>query len=92
MWDLAHAALAKCTTLTIFGFSFPTSDCLICDVVRSAVRDSKALRDVIIIDRSPDKIALRVASLLPPTSNAQIVTCAVPLDGSNPAWIPASVP
>jgi NAD-dependent SIR2 family protein deacetylase len=86
MWERAHYALSRCTTLTIFGFSFPESDCLICDVFRDAFKAAKGLKDIVIIDIVPELVAKRVAALLPPSSTVTIVCCSAPTDGSVPTW------
>jgi hypothetical protein len=88
MWERAHAAVKGARTFAVFGFSFPQSDCLICDVVRDAFNSSDTLNDVIVIDVDPSRIAERIVSLLPQRRDVTVVLCPVPRDGTIPNWWP----
>jgi hypothetical protein len=92
MWERAHTALAHCTTMTIFGFSFPQSDCLVCDVFRDALKNSRCLRDVIVVDADPRPVGDRIASLLPSHVDIPIILCTATRDGSLPTWFRSDEP
>lgn len=86
MWDHAMAALGTCAIFTVFGFSFPASDCLICDVARTAFRSNTRLRKIRIIDVTPDAVADRLTRLLPRDRNIRVEGFEVPRDDSVPKW------
>jgi hypothetical protein len=91
MWDAASDALQNCTTFSTFGFSFPTSDCLISDVVRRAFSRSKALGRIIVIDVNPNAVIARIKELVPPLAPVTIYPLTVPKDGSDPPWLSKSL-
>lgn len=86
MWVGMEDALARATTVTIIGFSFPASDCLVCDVFRSGLDRGRQLQDVLIIDLDPSSVAGRVRSMVPRDMEVRIHELQVPRDGSTPTW------
>ncbi len=86
MWDHALAAIEDAQRLIIFGFSFPTSDAAISRLFRSAVLQSKSIREIIVIDASPDPVAKRLREMLGSRSLPVIREVEVPIDGSTPKW------
>jgi NAD-dependent SIR2 family protein deacetylase len=86
MWDSAQSALKDAETLLIFGFSFPSSDCLIRAMFANAVC-SGSLRHIAIIDLQPEAVAERIKSALPPEGLPAMQCFAVPTDGSRPEWL-----
>jgi hypothetical protein len=87
MWGRAESALANASAITIFGFSFPTSDCIICEMFRATLRHASRLKDILIIDVEPERVGERMQALLSGPDDVHIHTFAVPRDGSVPTWL-----
>lgn len=85
MWDAAAKALSEAEYLIVFGFSFPSSDCLIRLMLRQAA-SQRRLKRVAVVDVAPDPVAERVRQVLPSDQDVAVDTFVVPTDGSVPAW------
>lgn len=86
MWQVARRALREAESLLFFGFSLPTSDELLMQLIRSACADGRRLRRVASIDLEPEKVLERFESSLPVGCNVQ--TAAFPvLKGEVPIWL-----
>lgn len=90
MWDSAAQAMNEATNMLVFGFSFPTSDCLVRLMVRTALSHGK-LQQVSIIDLYPDSIADRFKSMIPMNMKVEVETFTVPHDRSQPSWLERDV-
>lgn len=87
MWDAAHDALSDARSLLVFGFSFPTCDALIAQMVRETAVAGRRLSRVGVIDVAPDAVIERIRSCLPRDLKLQIDPLPVPRDGSPPRWL-----
>jgi hypothetical protein len=87
MWDRAESALRVAKTVTVFGFSFPRSDCIICEMFRATLDRSEFLERVLVIDIDAGTVAERIRSFLPNNPRVTIHSLAVPGDGSAPSWL-----
>jgi hypothetical protein len=85
MWEAARFALEEAQTLLLFGFSLPTSDELLMQLIQSACDDGRKLRQVASIDLDPDKVLQRFESCLPPRCDVELVPLPVE-KGAVPIW------
>ncbi|MGA2797027.1 MAG: hypothetical protein ABSE63_05590 [Thermoguttaceae bacterium] len=65
MWNAARMAIADAESIVIFGFSMPTSDMLLIEMLRSAIHASRMLRRVAVIDLDPDSVMERFEQCIP---------------------------
>lgn len=65
MWDAAFQALAAADSILLFGFSMPTSDELLIQMIRTAVCRGSRLRSVGSIDIDPEAVLGRFARCIP---------------------------
>jgi hypothetical protein len=86
MWQAATLALRNAESLLIFGFSFPTSDELLVQLVRSSCETGGKLKRIAAIDLDPERILDRFQSCLP--IGYDVETAAFPvLKGESPIWL-----
>lgn len=86
IWDNALGAVERAQRLFVFGFSFPVSDAAITRLFRSAVLESRTLREIIIMDALPQPVAHRLRQLLGECSLPVMHELTIPTDGSEPKW------
>ena len=87
MWSRAESALLNAHTITVFGFSFPASDCIICEMFRATLSRTSCLRDILVLDIDPELVGARIDALLPHGSEVRVHPFRVPGDGSMPEWL-----
>jgi NAD-dependent SIR2 family protein deacetylase len=86
MWQAARLALCKAESLLFFGFSLPTSDELLVQLIRCACKEGGALRRVGAIDLDPEGVLDRFQSCLP--DGYEVETTAFPVErGQPPTWL-----
>jgi hypothetical protein len=56
MWQAARQAIAQAESILLFGFSMPTSDELLMQMIRTAIQENKKLRRVASIDLDPEGV------------------------------------
>ncbi|MBX3413906.1 MAG: hypothetical protein KF708_14545 [Pirellulales bacterium] len=86
MWQAARLAMSKAESLLLFGFSLPTSDELLVQLIRSSCADGKCLKRVAAIDLDPEGVLDRFQSCLP--VGQKVDTTALPVErGHRPIWL-----
>lgn len=65
MWQAARQAIAVAESILLFGFSMPTSDELLMQMMRTAIQENRKLRLVGSIDLDPDGVLERFKSGIP---------------------------
>jgi hypothetical protein len=91
MWQAARLAIREAESLLLFGFSVPTSDELLVQLVRSACGDGRRLKQVASIDLEPEAVLDRFQSCLPAGFDVDIA--AFPVEkGTVPIWLDLSAP
>jgi hypothetical protein len=85
MWQAARLALCHAESLLLFGFSFPTSDELLVQLIHSACKDGGKLKRVAAIDLDPEGVLDRFQSCLPCGCQPDTVPFPV-LKGEVPIW------
>lgn len=85
MWDGAADVLSETREVVFFGYSLPTSDGPIQQLVSGAWKQNQRLEHVWIVDACPDPVCDRVRALLG-GRNVEVTPMKVPLDFSQPPW------
>lgn len=92
VWSAAYQALSMAQCILFWGFSFPTSDVLITQMLRSALTTRKRPLEIGIIDLDPDKPAAVLEELLGDCEEEiRVYTYEVPRSGECPEWLVADV-
>jgi hypothetical protein len=65
MWQAARLAIAEAESILFFGFSMPTSDELLVQMMRQAIRKNRKLRRVASIDLDPEAVIKRFEECVP---------------------------
>jgi hypothetical protein len=87
MWDGAFEALRRCHSIAFFGFSFPTSDAIISEMIRCTLGRSQGDLRVTIIDVSPDAPTKRLQELVSRRHDpVQLTVLQIDADCSAPEW------
>lgn len=73
MWQAARAALEDAETILLFGFSLPTSDELLAQLMRSACEKKRKLRRVGAIDLHPEQVLERFREAVNPACEVEYV-------------------
>jgi hypothetical protein len=86
MWQAARSAIAEAESLLIFGFSMPSSDELLTQMIRATIHANNRLLRLAVIDLDPNGVIDRFKRCLPAknsvtTSPYQVVV------GQRPAWL-----
>lgn len=89
IWNAAFMALAEAKSIMFFGFSFPSSDALINEVLRAAFARNKRAMQISIVDTNPEKPASLLGDMLGKDDTSAIQLYQVPTDGSPPEWLVA---
>ena len=87
MWNAAYRALSEADSVIFWGFSFPKSDALITQMLRSALTGEDRVVDVAVIDVEPEKPASVLQDILGEKSQVTGTLFEVPNDGSKPKWL-----
>jgi NAD-dependent SIR2 family protein deacetylase len=86
MWRAAQLAFDKAESLLMFGFSLPTSDELLIQLIRSACNSEHSLKRVASVDLDPEGVLKRFASLLP--TGYEVESVALPVERNKaPSWL-----
>jgi hypothetical protein len=86
MWQAARLALSKAESLLLFGFSLPTSDELLVQLIRCACKEGRSLRRIAAIDLDPEAVLDRFQSCLPDEYEVEMI--AFPVEkGQIPIWL-----
>jgi hypothetical protein len=86
MWQAARSAIADAESLLIFGFSMPTSDELLTQMIRTTIHQNNKLRRVGVIDLDPDGVLDRFKRCLPTKHSVTTSTFKVNI-GERPTWL-----
>jgi hypothetical protein len=87
MWDGAFEALRVCRTIAFFGFSFPTSDAIVSEMIRCTLGRSQGDLEVIVVDVSPEIPAKRFQELVSRRRDPiQLTTLQIDADCRAPEW------
>jgi hypothetical protein len=86
MWRAAEHALADAESILLFGFSMPTSDELLVQMIRSAAHRGRRLCRVASIDIDPEGVLARFRRCIPPGPGVELVPLKVE-KGVRPAWV-----
>jgi hypothetical protein len=85
MWKSAHEAITKAESLMLFGFSMPTSDELLTQMIRASIRAGRRLRRVASIDLDPGGVLDRFERCVPDDMEIETATFPV-VAGEIPRW------
>jgi hypothetical protein len=85
MWQAARAALEEAESILLFGFSMPTSDELLTQLMRHACEKTRKLCRVGVIDLVPENVIERFKEAVQPTCDVEYVPLSVP-PGETPSW------
>jgi hypothetical protein len=86
MWQAARSAIADAESLLIFGFSMPTSDELLTQMIRATIHANNKLRRVAVIDLDPVGVLDRFKRCLPGKHSVATHTYQV-VRGERPKWL-----
>lgn len=86
MWQAARNAIADAETILIFGFSMPTSDELLMQMIRSTLHANQKLKRVAVIDLDPDGVLSRFERCLPDGVPIEPTLFKV-VPGERPTWL-----
>lgn len=65
MWQAARLAIAEAESILFFGFSMPSSDELLLQMIRQAIHQNRRLRRVASIDLDPEAVLARFETCIP---------------------------
>jgi hypothetical protein len=65
MWQAARRAIAEAESILLFGFSMPTSDELLMQMISTAIQENRKLRRVASIDLDPEEVLERFKTGIP---------------------------
>ena len=82
MWQAARKALAEAESILIFGFSLPSSDELLTQMIKSSIKSKNRLARVGIIDLNPEEIIERFRRCVP--KDCHVRTTSFPVTDSGP--------
>lgn len=85
MWQAARAALEEAKSILLFGFSLPTSDELLAQLMRNACGKRQNLCKVGVIDLNPNQVIERFQQAVNPTCKIEYVQLLVE-PGKVPSW------
>jgi hypothetical protein len=89
MWQATRLAMHDAESLLLFGFSMPTSDELLVQLIRAACGDSRRLKYVASIDLDPERVLENFQSCLP--VGFDVDAAAFPVErASVPIWLDLS--
>ena len=86
MWEATKLAIKNAESILLFGFSMPSSDELLMQLIRSACREGGNLRRIASIDLDPESVIDRFEACLP--VDATVEATAFPVEiGQRPIWL-----
>jgi len=85
MWQAARAALEEAKSILLFGFSLPSSDELLAQLMRNACAKHQNLCKVGVIDLNPNQVIERFQQAVNPTCKIEYVPLLVE-SGKVPSW------
>ncbi|HBE68772.1 MAG TPA: hypothetical protein DDW52_11555 [Planctomycetaceae bacterium] len=85
MWQAARAAIEAAESILLFGFSLPTSDELLAQLVRSSCEKTRRLKRVAAIDLNPERVLGRFREAVSPGDEVEYVPLNVE-PGAVPRW------
>lgn len=86
MWQAARKAISDAESILFFGFSMPTSDELLTQMIRSSIYETRKLRRIACIDLDPTSVLQRVARCVP--SGLSVSSTPFPVvRGKVPDWL-----
>ena len=86
MWQAARLAMREAESLLLIGFSLPTSDELLMQLIRSACNEGRKLKHFASIDLEPERVIERFELCLP--VGYDVETTAFPVQkGELPVWL-----
>lgn len=88
MWQAARLALCKAKSVLLFGFSFPTSDELLVQMVRSCCNKTRGIERVASIDLNPEAVLERFEYCLPRDYDVETTSLPV-VKNEVPVWYSA---
>jgi hypothetical protein len=86
MWQAARQAIAQAESILLFGFSMPTSDELLMQMIRTAIQDNRKLRRVASIDLDPDGVIERFKGSIPDEFAIEVQVFPV-VANETPSWL-----
>jgi hypothetical protein len=89
MWQAARSAIAAAESIVLFGFSMPTSDELLVQMLRSTIYANRRLKRVAAIDLDPDGVISRFRHCVPDDCVVSYSPFKV-IPGETPDWLVAS--
>jgi len=86
MWQAARSAITEAESIFVFGFSMPTSDELLVQLIRSSIDTKRRLKRVAAVDLDPDGVISRFKRCIP--QDCHVTTTCFKVDaGKTPAWL-----
>lgn len=85
MWQAGRAALEEAKSILLFGFSLPTSDELLAQLMRTSCDKNQILSRVGVIDLNPTQVIDRFKQAVNPTCKIEYVPLLVE-PGKTPSW------
>lgn len=86
MWDSAFSALQQARQVLFFGFSIPSSDAVIAEMIRCTLGRSQLIERIGVMDVNPDAPIERLRKILPNERSIQIDSFPVLANGEVPLW------
>jgi hypothetical protein len=86
MWQAARQAIAEAESILLFGFSMPTSDELLMQMIRTAIQENGKLCRVASIDLHPEGVLERFRASIPEEIALEAKPFPV-VSGETPDWL-----
>jgi hypothetical protein len=86
MWQAARRAIAEAESILLFGFSMPTSDELLMQMIRATIQENGNLRRVASIDLDPHGVLERFKASVPEEIVLEVKPFLV-VPGATPNWL-----
>ncbi len=90
MWQAARLAIAEAESILFFGFSMPSSDELLLQMMRQAIHSNRKLKLVASIDLDPDSVIARFEACVPTDTEVVAMSFKV-VPFQTPEWLAAHV-
>ena len=86
MWQAARFAIAEAESILFFGFSMPSSDELLLQMIRQAIHQNRRLRRVASIDLEPEAVLTRFEACIPSDQEVTAIPLRV-VPAETPHWL-----
>ena len=86
MWQAARLAIAEAESILFFGFSMPSSDELLLQMIRQAIHQGRKLRRVASIDLDPEAVLTRFEACIPSDQQVSVMPLRV-VPAETPHWL-----